>query len=87
MIISAGLALLTSCADPPIVVQGTVVNFDETKLTITIQDELNPDNICEISYEGADMGAKPQPGDTVRIAYREHDGRLTATRIMNISSQ
>ena len=81
------LAMLLSCADPPTVIQGTVVSLDEAGYTITIQDELDPDNICEFSYEGADVGVKPQPGDTVRIAYRDNDGRLAATRIMNISRQ
>lgn len=87
MILMSGLAILAGCADPPMVIQGTVINLNETKFTISIQDELNPDNICEISYQSADVGVKPQPGDTVRIAYRDHDGSLLATRIMNISRQ
>ena len=81
------LAVLLSCADPPTVIQGAVVSLDEAGQTITIQDELDPDNVCEFSYEGADVGAKPQLGDTVRIAYRDRGGRFIATRIMNVSHQ
>jgi len=87
MIMAGAILVQVSCADPPMIIQGTVVGLDETGHTITVQDELNSDNICEIGYEGADVGIKPQPGDTVRIAYRDLDGRFAATRIMNISRQ
>ena len=81
------VTLLAACANPPKVLQGTVIRCNDTEHILTIRDELNPESELEISYEGADVGAKPEPGDTVRIAYRERDGKLTATRIMNVSRQ
>jgi hypothetical protein len=83
-----GMALImVSCATPPEVVQGTVVSCDESAKIITIQDQDKPGSTMEFHFEGAEVGANPQPGDIVRIAYqRKNDNRL-ATRIMNISRQ
>jgi hypothetical protein len=85
--LTVGMAFLLSCATPPKVVQGTVVSSDNSQKIVTIRDEGKPDSTLEFSFEEAEVGAKPQPGDTIRVAYLVQDGKLKATRIMNISRQ
>ena len=78
---------LVSCGTPPSVIQGEVVQYDGSAEKVTIGDEAAPEKTYEFSLRGADIGAKPNPGDVVRIAYLTKDGIRTATRIMNISRQ
>jgi len=85
--LTIGLAFLASCAPPPKVVQGTVVSSDNAQKFVSVRDAEKPDSTLEFSFDGAEVGAKPQPGDTVRVAYLIQDGKLKATRIMNISRQ
>jgi hypothetical protein len=83
-----GVALITiSCAAPPEVIQGTVVSCEEAAKIVSIQDPDTPGSTLEFQFEGAEVGAIPHPGDTVRIAYQPQNGTLKATRIMNISRQ
>jgi hypothetical protein len=79
--------LAISCASAPEVVQGTVVNCDETKKIVAIQEQGKPGSTLEFSFEGAEVGANPHPGDTIRVAYQKQNGTLRATRIMNITRQ
>jgi starvation-inducible outer membrane lipoprotein len=83
-----GMALImVSCATPPKVVQGTVVSCNESAKIIAIQDQDKPGSTLEFRFGGAEVGANPQPGDIVRIAYRVQNDTRLATRIMNISRQ
>ena len=85
IVISA--ALLSSCATPPGVAQGKVASCDKASRIVAIHDEAQPGTTLVFSIEGADMGADPIPGDTVRIAYYAQGDKLLATRIMKISRQ
>jgi hypothetical protein len=76
-----------ACGTPPKVVQGIVVSNDPVKKSMVVRDDLNSGSNLEFSLEEAEIGAEAVAGDTVRIAYREHDGKRTATRVMNITRQ
>jgi hypothetical protein len=78
---------VTSCGTPPEIVQGTVVSYDETGKVVVIQDQDKAGSTLQLLFEGAEIGATPLPGDTIRVAYRTQNGKLRATRIMNISRQ
>ena len=79
--------VMISCATPPEVVQGKVISCDEAGKIVAIQDQNKPDSTLQFLFEGAEVGASPHPGDTIRVAYRTQNGKLRATRIMNISRQ
>jgi len=81
------VAAVTGCIDGPKVVQGTVASYDPAGKVVVVNDETRPGQTMELSLEGAEIGAAPVAGDTVRIAYRDQDGKLRATRVMNISRQ
>jgi hypothetical protein len=81
------VVLIAACGTPPKVVQGTVVSYDGAAMTMVIRDEADPGRTLELSLEEAEIGAVPVPGDKVRIAYNERDGKLRATRVMNITRQ
>ena len=85
--LAIGVILLASCATPPKVVQGTVVSYDTTSNMMVINDESQPGSTLELSLVGAEVGANSLPGDTVRIAYHEQNGKRTATRVMKIAGQ
>ena len=93
MRISAGLALLgfslfaLACGPAPIVVQGAVVRYDAASKVLLLRDERPPQATMEISIAGAEVGADPIPGDTVRVAYRAVGERFVATRVMNLTRQ
>jgi hypothetical protein len=88
LVLTIGMTLMMiSCVTPPDVVQSTVVSCDENAKIVVIRDQDNPGGTLEFSFDDAEVGANPQPGDTVRIAYRRQNDKLKATRIMNISRQ
>lgn len=76
-----------TCGPAPSVVQGTVVRYDTVAKVVIVRDELAPHATLELSIGGAEVGADPVPGDTVRVAYYVAGNRLTATRVMNVTSQ
>jgi len=81
-------AALSGCANPPLVLQGTVVSSDDGKHVITVRDERPPNANVELTIIAkADIGAKPQAGDLVRVAYREKDGVKAVSRLMNLTRQ
>lgn len=81
------LFLIISCGQAPLVVQGTVVEYQaETKL-LRLADENPPHNEYQISLADADMGLQPAAGDIVRISYRDKNGILSGIRVMNLSHQ
>jgi hypothetical protein len=93
MRIGAGLILLglslfvVACGPAPSVVQGTVVRYDAAEKLLVLRDERPPQATLEISIAGAEVGADPIPGDTVRVAYRVAGDRPVATRVMNLTRQ
>ena len=76
-----------ACGPAPSVVQGTVVRYEASTKVVVIKDERAPQATMELSIAGAEVGADPVPGDTVRVAYRIFDNRPVATRVMNITRQ
>jgi len=69
------------------VVQGTVESYDPVARLLLVKDPGPPERNLELLLEGAEVGADPAPGDTVRVAYRDRQGRRQATRVMNITRQ
>ncbi len=76
-----------ACGPAPNVIQGTVVRYDASEKLLLLRDERAPQATMEISIVGAEVGADPIPGDTVRVAYRVAGDRPVATRIMNLTRQ
>jgi hypothetical protein len=81
------VAVATGCNTPPLVVQGTVSAYDPQANTVTVRDELAPNAELTLSLAGTEIGSAPNPGDVVRVAYRELGGRATAIRLMNLTRQ
>jgi len=86
-VLSSILALALGCVDPPLVVQGPVLAYDEHTNTITICDDLPPNPELILSLEGAEVGKAPSLGDVVRVAYRDKGGVLKALRLQNLTRQ
>ena len=87
LILSGLLLLVSACGPAPSVVQGAVVSYDASSKLLAVRDELPPRATMEISIAGAEVGADPTPGDTVRIAFRVVGDRPVATRVMNLTRQ
>jgi hypothetical protein len=80
------------------VAQGKCVSYDQEKKTVTIE-EFGLNFTQEYQYgnptgkqavfnvANALIGATPEPGDILRIAYEEKGGEKSAIRIMNVSKQ
>ena len=81
--VAASLAL-AGC-NPPQVVQGTVVAFDEITQVLVLRDEAPPNDELEYSIADAKVNATPAAGDVVRIAYYGQGDKRQATRVMKIS--
>jgi hypothetical protein len=78
---------LLSCSNPPSVIQGKVVSYDDAKKVLVLQDELPPNLQRSLDLRSAEVGGAPAPGNVVRIAYRDQGGTLVAGRVMNLSTQ
>lgn len=87
LLLLLGIPLLFSCVDAPRVIQGKVTRYEHSSQLLALEDELPPGKELELSLAGAEVGAAPAVGDTVRLAYREREGRLVAVRLANISRQ
>ena len=89
LIIAAVVLVLTISAacSPPEVVQGTVGALSEDGATLTLRDELVPDDEFVFSIKGAEVGAPPAIGDVVRIAFYQRGEERVATRVMNLTRQ
>lgn len=85
LLIGILLALL-ACAGAAPVVQGKVVAVGAGGLTLSVQDELRPeDPPLVIDVASAEIGATPAVGDRVRLVYRIVAARPVALRVMNIA--
>lgn len=76
-----------ACGPGPKVVQGKVTSFDAVAKTVSLVDDLQPHAVLTLSVRDAEIGAAPSPGDTLRIAYRDRGGQLSALRVMNVTRQ
>lgn len=85
-VVALALAVAAGCHHPQ-VVQGTVLSLSEDETTLTLQDELAPNEPFEVSIKNAEVGAPPAPGDVVRIAFYVRDEGRVATRVMNLTRQ
>jgi ribosomal protein S1 len=81
------VVLATGCTAPPQVVQGTVTSINPESHVLVMTDEKSPGRQLSLSLEGAEIGAQPAPGDTVRVAFRAEGDKLVATRVMNLTRQ
>ena len=82
---AVAVSLALAGCNPPQVVQGTVVAFDETTQVLVLRDEAPPNDELEYSIADAKVNATPAAGDVVRIAFYEEGGKRLATRVMKIS--
>jgi hypothetical protein len=87
LILFSGFLFVPACGPAPSVVQGSVVGYDASRKILAVKDELPPQATMEISIAGAEVGADPVAGDTVRVAYRMTGDRAVATRVMNLTRQ
>jgi hypothetical protein len=87
--IVALLALLavTSCGNAPLVAQGKVIRYEAAARSVVLDNEKAPGQQMLFSLTGADVGAEPEVGDMIRVAYRDEGGKLVALRVMNLSKQ
>ncbi|OGQ85162.1 MAG: hypothetical protein A2289_07095 [Deltaproteobacteria bacterium RIFOXYA12_FULL_58_15] len=85
--VSILIQLLTSCADPPQVIQGAAVSYDDTSKVLLVRDERPPQSVSEFSLGTAEIGASPVEGDLLRISYRVREGKNQAIRVMNRTRQ
>ena len=82
------LILITSaCGEPPRVLQGVVTSYDTSSKALKVKDEIGQHEEMLFSLEGAEVGADPEAGDEVRLSYYNRDGRLSVTRLMNLTRQ
>ena len=78
---------LAACGPGPDVVQGRVVFADVERNILVIQSSDGDAAETTVDIATADIGAPPQVGDEVRIAYRSDGETLRATRVMNVTRQ
>ncbi|MEW6079202.1 MAG: hypothetical protein AB1724_15450 [Thermodesulfobacteriota bacterium] len=90
--------LLTTSALAEEVVQGECLEYNMESKIIKIKEyDTNfskeakygvATNIeSEYDVSQAKIGAKPEPGNILRIAYRNEDNRKIATKVMNVTKQ
>jgi hypothetical protein len=81
-----GMSLL-ACSDAPLVVQGTVLQYNSTEKTIVIKDEQAPNQELTLQVSSAEMGTDPKLGEIVRISYHQTSEGMVGIRVMNLSHQ
>ncbi|MBF0529169.1 MAG: hypothetical protein HQK55_07845 [Deltaproteobacteria bacterium] len=68
------------------VIQGTCVSYDEEKKILVINDELDKkDKTFDVST--AKVGAKPEKGNTLRVAFKKDGDKLIALKVQNVTKQ
>ncbi len=78
---------LLACSDPPRVLQGKVLSYDQGKGVLILEDEAAPHLQRSVDTASAEFGAPTAPGNVVRVAYHDKEGRMVAGRVMNLSAQ
>lgn len=80
-------ATFLTCSDAPLVVQGTVVQYNSTEKTIVIKNEQSPNQEIIVQVSSAEMGTEPKVGEIVRVSYRQTPQGMVGIRVMNLSHQ
>ena len=80
-------ATFLTCSDAPLVVQGTVVQYNSTEKTIVIKDDQTPNQEIIVQVSSAEMGTEPKVGEIVRVSYRRTPQGIVGIRVMNLSHQ
>jgi len=80
-------ATFLTCSDAPLVVQGTVVQYNSTEKTIVIKDDQTPNQEIIVQVSSAEMGTEPKVGEIVRVSYRQTPQGIVGIRVMNLSHQ
>jgi hypothetical protein len=87
LVIVLGASVLSSCGVAPKVVQGHVVSYSLESNTLVVKDETAPNQEMTFSTLHAEMGALTEPGDLVRVSYREEGEAAVVLRVMNLTKQ
>ena len=80
-------ATFLTCSDAPLVVQGTVVQYNSTEKTVVIRDDQAPNQELTVQVSSAEMGTDPKAGEIVRISYHQTSQGMIGIRVMNLSHQ
>jgi hypothetical protein len=87
---------VTGCTVDPArdsrVYQGTCIALEDAGKTLKLansQPNLNPikGESATFDVSTAKVGAPPQPGDVIRVAFLEQGGKMVALRVMNVTRQ
>jgi len=81
------MLMMPACGEAPRVIQGTVVSYSPESGALVVKDEIPPHVELSLSVAKAEIGAAPDAGDIVRVAYREQGGAAVAVRVMNLTKQ
>jgi hypothetical protein len=82
--VAIAIAVVSGCGNPPLVFQGKVESTDQAAATVVVRDG---ETTLTFSLAGAAIGAQPDVGDEIRLAYFDEGGTLRATRVMNLTKQ
>lgn len=68
------------------VIQGTCVTYDADKNVLVINDELDKkDKTFDLT--NAKVGAKPEKGNLIRVAFKKEGDKLIALKVQNVTKQ
>jgi hypothetical protein len=98
LVVLTALVLVAIPAMASTVAQGKCINYDTDKKILVIEEyntKFSPEHKFgqptgqQSTYDVSDalIGAKPEPGNIMRIAYDEASGKKKAIRVMNITKQ
>lgn len=80
-------AAFISCSETPLVVQGTVIQYNATEKTLIVKDEQSPNEELTLQLSSAEMGTEPNVGEIVRVSYHQTPQGMVGIRVMNLSHQ
>ncbi len=86
LFLAATLWLACSAAWAGEVIQGVMAAEDTKAQTVTVKDELdNKEKVFDVST--AKIGAKPEKGNVLRIAFEKKGDKNIAIKVMNVTKQ
>ncbi|MEW6263742.1 MAG: hypothetical protein AB1641_11770 [Thermodesulfobacteriota bacterium] len=91
----AVLALAAPVAQAGEVVQGVCLSYDPQSKTMTVKNELDPAGLKRLNQKEiyvfdlsiAKIGASPEKGNIVRVAFQKIQDKNVALKVMNVSKQ